>query len=267
MTDGVQNQPAAEDTSAATKEPAGQSLDDHAPERDSAADGAGDQSAAEDTSAATREPAGQPQDGPREVVRAEKLVPLDHLVSGVLHKILTSVGVIVMTIEGLSSDPNISQQNVRRFHDLEEEANRIGKISKELMEFASRRPPKRRQIDINEAITQTLKLMEHDLETQCIAVKRHFAEDLPPVWADSDLLRLVGVGPNGRQGRREPEDDGDVQLHQVGLQEVENSFDDIVEVDLTTLRRAVAAEVEQVLGNLHDAVCLVVYGPQVGGEL
>ena len=148
----------------------------------------------EDTLTVDMEPEGQDRqngENKKEVDHAGKLVSLDDLNRKVIHKIVRSVSVIVMTIDSLSKHSDLPQQIISRFNDIEEEANSLGEMAHKLMGFVGLRRPKHTQVDIKENINRALRPIEQIIKSRSIKVTLEFPDDLPPVWADKNQLQRV----------------------------------------------------------------------------
>ena len=74
---------------------------------------------------------------------------------------------------------------------MEDQADRIAKITQELLYFSRQREPERRWLDLGEIVTQTLGLLERELTLDNIELELNLAEELPPVSADEHQLQQV----------------------------------------------------------------------------
>ena len=125
------------------------------------------------------------------VVASEKLGALGRLTVGVSHEILNPLKNLTMQLHGMIEDPATQPKNPRILRGLEEQADRIAKISQDLLHFARQRPPERRPLDLNETIERALSLLEHELKRDNIAVELKVAEKMPPISADHDQIQQV----------------------------------------------------------------------------
>ncbi len=125
------------------------------------------------------------------IIRSEKLASLGRLTAGVSHEVLNPLNFILLCVQRLARDPDIDPELAEDLREIETHANRITKISQDLLSFSRQRAPERRPININETVTKTLALLEYDLKLQNIAVEFQLAEDLPPILADEDQLQQV----------------------------------------------------------------------------
>jgi signal transduction histidine kinase len=125
------------------------------------------------------------------VMAAEKLAALGLLTAGVSHEILNPLNIILMGLDLMLGDLDIPPEVSDRLRVLKGQADRIDKITKNLIAFARSQPHQFSQIDLNEMLQNTIDLLEQSLQVQNITVELRLAEGLPPVSADKDQLQQV----------------------------------------------------------------------------
>ena len=125
------------------------------------------------------------------IVAAEKLAALGRLTAGVSHEILNPLNIITMSFQLMIEDRETPPEIVRQLRVLDEQVHRISKITQELLYFGRRREPERRFIDLNEAVSRTLGLLEKELGLRNIAVELRFSDGLEDILADQDQLQQV----------------------------------------------------------------------------
>lgn len=126
-----------------------------------------------------------------QLIRAEKMASVGLLTAGVSHEILNPLNVIILRLHTLIGNPDTPPEVTRYLRIMEKHANRITKITRDLLSFSRQRKPERRLIDLNESIKRTLNLVEHGLRIQNIEVEPKLSDELPPVLADQDQLQQV----------------------------------------------------------------------------
>ena len=126
-----------------------------------------------------------------QLVRAEKMASVGLLTAGVSHEILNPLNVIILRLHTLIGNPDTPPEVTRYLRIMEKHANRITKITRDLLSFSRQREPERRLIDLNESIKRTLSLVEHGLRIQNIEVEPKLSDELPPVLVDQDQIQQV----------------------------------------------------------------------------
>ena len=126
-----------------------------------------------------------------QLIRSEKMASVGLLTAGVSHEILNPLNVIILRLHTLIGNPDTPLEVTRYLRIMEKHANRITKITRDLLSFSRQREPKRRLIDLNESIKRTLSLLEHGLRIQNIEVESKLSDELPPGLADQDQLQQM----------------------------------------------------------------------------
>jgi len=122
---------------------------------------------------------------------SEKLASVGRLTAGVSHEILNPLNIISISLQMMIEDRETPPEIVEELHILEDQANRINKITQDLLFFSRQREPEHSWIDLGEVAERTLGLLERDLRLDNIEVELKLAEGLPPVLADQDQLQQV----------------------------------------------------------------------------
>ena len=122
---------------------------------------------------------------------SEKLASVGRLTAGVSHEILNPLNIISISLQLMIEDRETPPEIVEELHILEDQANRINKITQDLLFFSRQREPEHSWIDLGEVAERTLGLLERDLRLENIEVELKLAEELPSVLADQDQLQQV----------------------------------------------------------------------------
>jgi PAS domain S-box-containing protein len=126
-----------------------------------------------------------------QLIQSEKLATVGQLVSGVAHELnnpLTSIaGLAEFLLEQKELGPN-DRGHLRVMH---EQADRAGRIVRNLLTFARKGPAERARVDLNDVLQRTLLLLSYDLRLRETEVAKDLAAALPDVLGDRYALQQV----------------------------------------------------------------------------
>ena len=143
------------------------------------------------------------QETQAQLMQADKLKALGTLLSGMAHELNNPLSTIQLSVQLMKRSPGLSDGLRRRLDTMEEECDRASRIIRDLLVFARRKPPERRQTDLNEVIRATLALQAPDFELSNIRVVSELSTT-PTILADAHQLQqvLLNLFTNATQAMR-----------------------------------------------------------------
>ena len=130
--------------------------------------------------------------------RAEQLVIAGEMAAGLAHEIKNPLAGIKVSIEVLSAELQLKQEDEEVFQRIIKEINRIETLLKDLLNYATPPKPNLSPLDVNKIITAAVKSAEFSLRSPApehrsrrIEFLQDLAPELPRVVADSGQLQQV----------------------------------------------------------------------------
>jgi two-component system NtrC family sensor kinase len=126
-----------------------------------------------------------------QLVQSEKLAAVGQLVSGVAHELNNPLTSIAGLSEFLLEQKELGKKDRGHLQVIHEQAERAGRIVRNLLTFARKGSSEKVPVDLNDVIRRTLSLMTYDLKLKDISVERELSGALPEVLGDRHGLQQV----------------------------------------------------------------------------
>ncbi len=126
-----------------------------------------------------------------QLIISEKLASVGKLASGVAHEIGNPLSIISGYLEMISKSKNLDEREQDLLARVDGEVKRIHQIIRELLEYS--RPPSDRMefVDVNQAIMESLKLIEVQKDFHKVKTNLYFNQALPAIPAGPNQLKQV----------------------------------------------------------------------------
>ena len=126
-----------------------------------------------------------------QLVQSEKLAAVGQLVSGVAHELNNPLTSIAGLSEFLLEQKELGKKDRGHLQVIQEQAERAGRIVRNLLTFARKGSGERLPVDLNDVIRRTLSLTSYDMKLNDITVTRELSGALPEVMGDRHGLQQV----------------------------------------------------------------------------
>ncbi|MBI4891024.1 MAG: GAF domain-containing protein [Acidobacteria bacterium] len=131
------------------------------------------------------------EDLERRLVQADKLSSIGLLAAGVAHEVNTPLAVISTYAQMLAKQVIGDEQKTKLLDKIAKQTFRASEIVNSLLNFSRTSSAEFEMLDLNRVVSETLSLLEHQLDKHGIAVETELAGELPTIRGNSGKLQQV----------------------------------------------------------------------------
>ena len=129
-----------------------------------------------------------------QLIQAGKMESIGTLAAGVAHEVKNPLAVLLMGVAFLNKNVHRPDENmVTVLKEMEDAIGRADAITRNLLDFAGAQQLAVTAEDLNELLTQTLRMVRHELASHRITVVKDCAAGLPRVGVDKNQIQQVYV--------------------------------------------------------------------------
>jgi two-component system NtrC family sensor kinase len=127
----------------------------------------------------------------RQIGQSAKLASIGRLAAGIAHEINNPLTGVLTFAHLLQQKDTMDEQSKEDITVIIRETTRVREIVQGLLNFARESKPEKEPLDMNEVLTETMKLLRSQKEFSKITVVEHLAPDLPVIHGDKNQLQQV----------------------------------------------------------------------------
>lgn len=129
-----------------------------------------------------------------QLIQAEKMESIGTLAAGVAHEVKNPLAIMQMGVNYLSKKMPEGDENITMvLQEMKEAITRADSITRGLLDFAASKQLAVKPEDFNQLITDTLKMVRHELNEKRIELVKDLAASLPKVAVDKTQIQQVFV--------------------------------------------------------------------------
>ncbi|MEW6443756.1 MAG: ATP-binding protein [bacterium] len=127
------------------------------------------------------------------LVRSHKLRAVGTLTAGIAHELNNPINNITLTAAMLEEDFGTlsDAERLDMIHDLAMQAERAGRIVRNLLDFARESEMQSALLDVSKLVDETLQLASNEIKLKKVRVRLGVPDNLPPIYGDHQHLSQV----------------------------------------------------------------------------
>jgi two-component system NtrC family sensor kinase len=141
--------------------------------------------------------------GQEQMLQSRKLASNGTFTSGIAHELNNPINNICLIVDSLIEDEDslLSEDRMKQYNDLMEQAERSTEIVKNLLEFSRTDQGQFENISLTEMVAKTTRLLKNELNIKRVKFHARIQENLPKIRIDKSRLQqaLVNLLLNGIQ--------------------------------------------------------------------
>ena len=126
----------------------------------------------------------------QQLIQAAKLAAVGKLAAGVAHEINNPLMIMLGNCE-LALRDGPPDRVAKRLNIIKGEATRAGKITRDLLNFARHREPRREPVAVGALVARAVELLDTKLTRNRVKVRTALPPDMPSILGDADQLTQV----------------------------------------------------------------------------
>ncbi len=133
------------------------------------------------------------QTAQKQLMQAEKMESIGRLAAGVAHEVKNPLAIIQMGVDYLSQEIPQDKDSVEVIKDIDDAVRRADSVILGLLDFSRDKKLELKQGSLNDVISSSLHLVDHELRQRNIRAETLLAENLPAMALDANKLQQVFI--------------------------------------------------------------------------